>query len=92
MRRRFEHLVVELSLELDALVPRYRLWLALHEQGLDPDALTREDLLAFCAGPIDGFLRAHGLRLRDRARRRLLATLARFDPRHPTPYERVARI
>jgi hypothetical protein len=87
-RRRFEHLVTEISVCLGWRVPRYALWLRLHHQGMDPEALSRGAALAFCDGPLQGFLAEHGLRLPAREQRRLLRSIARFDPDQPTPEER----
>jgi hypothetical protein len=89
-RRRFDHLVLELSLALDVCVPRYALWLRLHEEGFDPEALGRAEALAFCAEPLGRFLEELGLELAPRRLRRLRRTLGRFDPGRPTPYERIA--
>jgi hypothetical protein len=91
-RRRFDHLFTELSVAAGVRVPRYALWLALHEAAIDPEALSREGALAFCDGPLPGFLRAHGLSLGPRRARELRRAVARFDPRHPTPYERFAAL
>ena len=90
-RRRFEHLVAEISLSVDALVPRYRLWLDLHERGLDPEALSREAALAYCRGPLGAFLEGQGFRLCERERRRLLRSVARFVPEVPTAEECFSR-
>lgn len=89
-RRRFEHLVVELSLAVDVAVPRFGLWLALHEHGADPERLRRADVLAFCEDGLEAFLAERGLALPPGERRRLARRLARFDARHPTPEERLA--
>jgi hypothetical protein len=91
-RRRFDHLWAELSVELGRLVPRYPLWLALHEFGLDPERLAVQDLLRFWDGPLPAFLRAHGLFLPPRRARSLRRRVARFDPSLPTPYERFAAL
>jgi hypothetical protein len=91
-RRRFDHLWTELSVELGRLAPRYPLWLALHEAGLDPERLGAQGALRFCDGPLDAFLRAHGLVLPARRARSLRRRVARFDPALPTPYERFAAL
>lgn len=91
-RRRFDHLYEELSLALGRLAPRYALWLHMSELGLDPEALSRSDALAFCRRHLTAFLTTHGMALPDRAGRRLARAIARFDPRHPTPYEHMARL
>ena len=46
-RRRFDHLTVEISLAVDRNLPRYPLWLALKELGLEPEGLTREAAARF---------------------------------------------
>lgn len=91
-RRRFDHLVIELSLALGRRVPRYDLWLRVHDNGLDPERLSRESAVSFCRGPLSRFLADHGLRLSGRARRRLERSVRRYDPALPTPYERMASI
>lgn len=91
-RRRFDHLFVEVSLAVDALVPRYALWLHLHELGWDPDALTRDQAAAFCDGPLRGFLAERGFRLSQRAARRLRRSVERYDPRVRAPEEHFARL
>lgn len=90
-RRRFDHLVVELSVALERRVPRYALWLELHERGVDPEQLGREDAIAFCREGLEAFLAARGWALGRRARRRLEREIARFQPALPTPYERMER-
>jgi hypothetical protein len=89
-RRRFDHLVLELSLALDECVPRYALWLRLHEEGFDPEALDRDAALAFCRDPLERFLEELGLELPPRRLRRLRRAVDRFDPELGTPYERIA--
>jgi hypothetical protein len=90
-RRRFEHLFVEISLAVDARIPRYRLWLHLREQGLDPEALSREAALDYCRGPLQRFLAAQGFWLLERERRHLLRSVARFAAEIPTPEEYFSR-
>lgn len=90
-RRRFDHLYVEASVAVGRRLPRYELWLALHERGADPEALSRRDAVAFCREALAGFARERGCELRPRAARRLERELSRFDPAHPTPYERFGR-
>lgn len=84
-RARFDHLAAEISLAVGALVPRWPLWLRLHDLGQDPEQLSADAALAFCGGPARRFLEEQGFRLSWRARRRLLRSVARFDPARPTP-------
>ncbi len=91
-RRRFDHLTLELSLALDRNLPRYPLWLAFKELGLDPDALDREAVIAFCEEHLSSFLAHLGHSLPPRKLRRLQRIVARFNPDLLTPYERMARI
>jgi hypothetical protein len=91
-RRRFDHLFAEASVAAGRLLPRLRLWLALHEAGFDPEAFTRDEAVSFCRDRLPALLAAEGLALAPRAARRLERTVARFDPRHPTPYERFAAL
>jgi len=84
-RTRFDHLAVELSVAVGALIPRYALWLRLHELGQDPETLSGEAAAAFCGGPAKHFLAEHGYGLSWGARRRLVRSVARFDPARPTP-------
>ncbi len=91
-RRRFDHLYAELSVALGRLAPRYALWLHMSELGMDPERLSRSDAVLFCRRHLDGFLGEHDLALRDRQERRLVRAIDRFDPRHPTPYEHMARL
>jgi hypothetical protein len=91
-RRRFDHLVIEISLAVGERIPRYPLWLRLHELGWNPERLSRQAALAFCGAPLTRFLADHSLSLPRRARRRLERNLRRYDPAVPTPYERMARV
>jgi hypothetical protein len=91
-RRRFDNLVIELSVAAGRLVPRYALWLHLHELGLDPVGLPKRDLLAFLDDELRGFMSVHDLEISDRALRRLRSRIDRFDPRYPTPEETMRRI
>ena len=91
-RRSFDHFHAELSVEIGKLVPRYALWLEVRELGLDPGHLTRADLVELASARLDPFLAFEGLVLPDRARRRLLRRLRRYDPAVPTPYEVMERL
>jgi hypothetical protein len=92
MRRRFDHLVVELSVAVGRVVPRYALWLRLQELGWDPDHLPVEAVTAFCDDHAGDFLADHAMQLDTRTLRRLRRRLVRFDPRFPTPEETLGRI
>jgi len=83
---------VELSVAIDALVPRYALWLALSDLGHDPEELSRSAVLAFFDEDLDSFLAHEGHALNERARRRLRRDLDRYDPARPTPHEFMERI
>ena len=89
-RRRFEHLVVELSLAVEQTIPRYRLWLRLHDFGWDPEKLNLEQALAFCEGPVNTFLAESGLTMSSRAHRHMRKEVGRFDPNILTPYDRMS--
>jgi len=91
-RRRFDHLIAELSLALDRNLPRYPLWITLKELGEDPDFLTREGAIGFCDEHLGEFLGHLGCALTPRQKRRLRRAVARFDPELPTPYERMAEV
>jgi len=91
-RRRFDHLYEELSVSLGQLAPRYALWLHMREVGIDPEQLSRAALLSYCHVHLGRFLSRHRLRLPERRLRRLERSVSRFDPRHPTPYEHMARL
>ncbi len=88
-RRRFDHLVHELSETLEDPVPRYALWLRIHDFGFDPENLTREQAVFLCGGFLKRFLRERGSSLSPLARRRLRRSVARFEPSVPTPEERL---
>ena len=79
-RRRFDHLFVELSLACGELVPRFRLWLFLQENGAQPDDLSRSDALAFCKHGTAIFLAQECLQITRWQRYRLLRRIAAFEP------------
>jgi hypothetical protein len=91
-RRRFDHLFAEASVAADRLLPRFELWMEFHEAGLDPEALSRAAVVDCGRARLPGFLATRGLGIAPRAARRLEREVARFDPRHPTPYERFAAL
>jgi hypothetical protein len=86
-RRRFDNLVAEISVAVGARVPRYDLWLTLHECGADPESMTSRMTLDFCEEPLTEFLAERGLHLNMRSRRRLLRAVERYDPDRLTPEE-----
>ena len=88
-RRRFQHLFVELSVALGELAPRYALWLRIGELGWEPETLGRDAVVAFCREDLEPFLREHDLALSRWKFRRLVRAVSRFDPRYPTPEERM---
>ncbi len=92
VRRRFDYLIIELSVELGELAPRYAIWLSFQEAGIDPELLSKEALLAFYDGPLPELLAKHGMELPPRRGRRLRRRLERFDPRYPTPEETMMRL
>jgi len=85
-------LILEISLAVNQSLPRYPLWLAFKELGMDPEFLTREAVIDFCDEHLPDFLARLGYSLPPRRIRRLQRAVARFDPALPTPYERMARI
>ena len=91
-RKLFNHLFVELSVSIGKRVPRYALWLELHDRGWDPEKLQVPDALAFCDGPLEGFLSERGMRISRRAHKRLRKDLAKFDPARPLPQEIFERL
>lgn len=91
-RRRFDHLVEQISLGVHQHIPRYPLWLHLHELGWDPEGLTLQAVQSFCEGPLVEFLASRGLVLRPQELRRIRRAVSRFDPAIPTPYERMAEL
>ena len=86
-RKLFNHLFVELSVSIGKRVPRYALWLELHDLGWNPESLRVTEALAFCDGQMDGFLADRGLKISPRARNRLRKELTKFDPTRPLPQE-----
>jgi len=89
-RRYFDWIHVEISLALNRRISRYALWLALWDQGGDPDQLSRDQARRFVEAGLTPFLEGQSAPLGPRARRRLAARILRFDPRFPTPEERLA--
>ena len=91
-RRRFEHLVVELSVAVEQAIPRYRLWLRMHDLGWNPEELGLEQALSFCDDHLRIFLAESGLKMNSRSVRRLRKEVGRFDPNVLTPYDRLAEL
>ena len=89
-RSRFDHLAVEVSVAVGIAIPRYPLWLHLHENGADPEALSRDAAIGFCEGPLQHFLDDRGFWLSLREKRQLLKRVTRFDPEQPSPADRLA--
>ena len=89
-RRCFDHLAAEISVAVGSAVPRYRLWLRLHDLGLDPEDLSAQQAASFCGDPLPGFLSECGLRLAPRRQLRLQRSLRRYDPSVPAPHEHFA--
>ena len=77
---------------LGVAVPRFALWMELHECDIDPEHLTREEAIAFCDGPLESYLHRNGLSLRRWALRRLCRKVRKYDPYIATPYERFAAL
>ena len=91
-RRRFDRLILELSLALDRSVPRYSLWQAVHGVGLDPEAWSGAQAQRFCTSELPRWLRREGFALAQQKLDRLARTIARFDPSQRTPEEHFARL
>lgn len=91
-RKLFNHLFIELSVSIGKRVPRYALWLELHDLGWDPESLQVTEALAFCDGPMEAFLTNRGMRISRRAHKRLRKDLANFDPSRPLPQEIFERL
>jgi hypothetical protein len=91
-RRLFDHLHAEISVHVGMRIPRYALWLRLHDLGHDPEMLTPREATAFCRGKLGAFLAQRGLDLDGRALRHLHRSVSRFDPEKLTPYEHMVRL
>ena len=89
-RRYYEYLFTEISVTVEHRISGYGLWLLIWESGGDPDDLTREQVRVFVDRHLSALLSEEGCRLDRRARARLEKRLLRFDPRYPTPEERLA--
>jgi len=91
-RRRFDRLVVELSVLLDKRLPRFALWQAVHDAGQDPEQWTGPQAERFVSVELPRWLRRQGYTLPESRLLKLARTLARFDPALPTPEEHFARL
>ena len=91
-RRRFDRLVVELSLVLDRSVPRYSLWQAVRGAGLDPEVWSGSEAQRFCMVDLPRWLRQQGFALAESRLVQLARTMARLDPSQLTPEEHFARL
>jgi hypothetical protein len=91
-RRRFDRLVLELSLALDRRVERYSLWQAVHGAGFDPERWSGAEAERFCTLELPRWLRRNGYALAEPRLLRLTRTVGRFDPRQLTPEEHFARL
>lgn len=83
----FDHLFAEISVAAGIRIPRYALWLELHDLGWNPDTMKTEQALAFVDGTMGSFLANRQLAVAPRAMRRLRKLIGRFNPDHPTPAE-----
>jgi hypothetical protein len=91
-RRRFDRLVVELSVALDRWVPRYALWQHVHDAGLDPERWTGAQAERFCLLELPRWLRRQGFALAEPRLAKLARTIGRMDPALLTPEEHFARL
>ena len=89
-RRYYEYLYKEISVAAKHRISGYGLWLLIWEAGGDPDDLSRDQVRVFVEQHLSALLAEEGCRLDRRARARLEKRLLRFDPRFPTPEERLA--
>ena len=91
-RRRFDRLVLELSLALDRSLPRFSLWQAVHAAGFDPEAWSAADAQRFCTLELPRWLRNQGFSIPESRVERIARTVARFDPTQLLPEEHFARL
>ena len=91
-RRRFDRLVLELTVALDRPLPRYPLWQAVHDCGLDPERWTGAEAERFCRVELPRWLRRHGYALNDARIVKIARTLARFDPTVLSAEDHFARL
>ena len=91
-RRRFDHLVVELSVLLDRWVARFALWQAVQEAGYDPERWSGSEAERFCTVDLPRWLRRQGHTVPEARLARLARSVARFEPALLTPEEHFARL
>ena len=91
-RRRFDRLVMELSVLLDRWVARYALWQAVREAGYDPESWSGAQAERFCTVHLPRWLRLQGHTLAEARIQKLARSLGRFDPALLTPEEHFARL
>jgi hypothetical protein len=91
-RRRFDHLVAELSVLLDRWVARYSLWQAVKDFGYDPESWSGVEAERFCTRELPRWLRNHGHAVAEHRLAKLSKKLARFEPGLTTPEEHFARL
>jgi hypothetical protein len=91
-RRRFDHMVVELSVALDRWVARYALWQAVKDAGYDPESWSGGEAQRFCTTELPRWLRRNGHSLPEARLSKLARSVARFDPGLLTPEEHFARL
>jgi hypothetical protein len=91
-RRRFEHLLIEISLACRQSLPRYRLWLALHHSDANPEDLSREHAIDFCNEDLADFLAEQGMSLSLWRRRKVRRAVKYYDPLLPTPEDRLSHL
>ena len=91
-RRRFDHMVVELSVAVDRWVARYALWQAVKDAGYDPECWSGPEAERFCTLELPRWLRRSGHTVPEARLQRLARSVARFDPALLTPEEHFARL
>jgi hypothetical protein len=91
-RRRFDRLVLELTLALDRPLPRFALWQAVHDAGLDPERWSGAEAERFCRLELPRWLRHRGYGLSDARVAKIARTLARFDPTQLCAEDHFARL
>ncbi|MEE8165494.1 MAG: hypothetical protein V3T64_07995 [Myxococcota bacterium] len=90
--RYFEFVYNEICVALHRRISRYDLWLLVWDSGGDPDELNHDQVRLFLENALDTLLIEEGLTLSPRVRRRLERRIMAFDPRYPSPEERIGGI